>query len=112
MSWVSWMTRWRPWRRSPHSIPHVTKGIVPAMHGVGEARAQTGIFGCAMAQVGQAKSDMPRFVLRGQASHRGCDRIRCVLLDQPEQRQKRPLAEHRKQEGCEREVKIWFRISW
>jgi len=45
-------------------------------------------------EVGQAKSDVPRFILRREPRYRLRDRIGSVVLDEPKKGEKRSLSQN------------------
>src|SRR5262245_7141590 len=53
-----------------------------------------------------AEGDMARFILRDQQGDPARERIGRVTLEKPEQIQKRPFAQHRKQKRSEREIRL------
>ena len=59
-----------------------------------------------LAEVRQPKRHVPRFILRGQPRDRSRHRVGRVLLDEPQQGQKRSFAQHRQEKGRDGEVRL------
>ena len=59
-----------------------------------------------LAEMREAERHVPRFVLRGEPGHGRRHRVGRVPLDEPQQREKRPFAEHRQQERRDGEVRF------
>ena len=79
--------------------------VVPALDGGARAgRAAPGRAATDVFEVRHAERDVARLVLRGEPGDRPGHRIGRVVLEEPQQRQEAALAEHRQQEGREREV--------
>src|SRR5262249_56584859 len=57
-------------------------------------------------QMADAEGDVARFILRDQQGDPARERIGRVTLEKPEQIQKRPFAQHRKQKRSEREIRL------
>ena len=66
--------------------------------------SKAGVAAQMLAEMRETERDVARFVLRGEPGHRRGDRIRCVPLDEPQQREERALAEHRQQERRDGEL--------
>ena len=73
----------------------------------GEAGPKPRIQADVAAQMGEAERHVTRFVLRRKPAHLARHRIGRVFVQEPEQRQARALAEHRQQEKCQREIRLF-----
>jgi hypothetical protein len=72
----------------------MSKDLMPTTNGVGQPWAQARIGAEMLAEVRETKRHMPRLILRRKPHDRRRDRIGGLLLDEPEQGQKRSFAEY------------------
>ena len=76
-----------------------SQGVMAPPHGRGQLPSERGVAPEVLAQVAHGEGHVAGFVLKGEVGDAGGDRIGGVALDEGEQGEERPLAEHGEEKG-------------